>query len=515
MTKRWILGLAFAGLVAAGPALAQKKSLVIGMGSADAGKLDPHLASTTPDKGLLNYVFNGLVRIKPGEASPNFIEPDLAESWTQNANGSEWIFKIRAGVQCHHGFGPFTAEDAAYSLKRAATKATSSYSGDFSAVDKIDVVDPSTLKITLKTPVAGFLGYVANINGGNMVCRKAAEEAGDNFGKRPIGTGPFMFAEYQPQQFVKLVANKQYFRGAPQLDDITFRYIPADSSRDLAFQSGELDMIYGKQDQTWVDRTAKLPGVKVKAMEPGELSALYLNVTAKPLDDIRVRQAIAHAIDRKAIVQFKGEGSSREAVSVVPSGYLGTDQKSALYAYDIAKARQLLTQAGYPNGVTVKTIHTTLTGMQTLIEAVQAQLKKAGITLDIELVEHATFHANIRKDLSPIVHYQAARFPVADVYLTQFYDSNSIVGKPTAVTNFTHCDVADADIRGARTETDAARQLALWKAAQEKLVKNVCGIPIYEQLQLWAWKDTLDLGYELNGSLNLSPPITEKTRFTK
>lgn len=515
MTKKWILGLAFAGLVAAGPALAHKKSLVIGMGSADAGKLDPHLASTTPDKGLLNYVFNGLVRIKPGEASPNFIEPDLAESWTQNANGSEWIFKIRAGVQCHHGFGPFTAEDAAYSLKRAATKATSSYSGDFSAVDKIDVVDPSTLKITLKTPVAGFLGYVANINGGNMVCRKAAEEAGDNFGKRPIGTGPFMFAEYQPQQFVKLVANKQYFRGAPQLDDITFRYIPADSSRDLAFQSGELDMIYGKQDQTWVDRTAKLPGVKVKAMEPGELSALYLNVTAKPLDDIRVRQAIAHAIDRKAIVQFKGEGSSREAVSVVPSGYLGTDQKSALYAYDIAKARQLLTQAGYPNGVTVKTIHTTLTGMQTLIEAVQAQLKKAGITLDIELVEHATFHANIRKDLSPIVHYQAARFPVADVYLTQFYDSNSIVGKPTAVTNFTHCDVADADIRGARTETDAARQLALWKAAQEKLVKNVCGIPIYEQLQLWAWKDTLDLGYELNGSLNLSPPITEKTRFTK
>ncbi len=515
MTKKWILGLAFAGLVAAGPALAQKKSLVIGMGSADAGKLDPHLASTTPDKGLLNYVFNGLVRIKPGEASPNFIEPDLAESWTQNANGSEWIFKIRAGVQCHHGFGPFTAEDAAYSLKRAATKATSSYSGDFSAVDKIDVVDPSTLKITLKTPVAGFLGYVANINGGNMVCRKAAEEAGDNFGKRPIGTGPFMFAEYQPQQFVKLVANKQYFRGAPQLDDITFRYIPADSSRDLAFQSGELDMIYGKQDQTWVDRTAKLPGVKVKAMEPGELSALYLNATAKPLDDIRVRQAIAHAIDRKAIVQFKGEGSSREAVSVVPSGYLGTDQKAPLYAYDIAKARQLLTEAGYPNGVTVKTIHTTLTGMQTLIEAVQAQLKKAGITLDIELVEHATFHANIRKDLSPIVHYQAARFPVADVYLTQFYDSNSIVGKPTAVTNFTHCDVADADIRGARTETDAVRQLALWKAAQDKLVKHVCGIPIYEQLQLWAWKDTLDLGYELNGSLNLSPPVTEKTRFTK
>jgi peptide/nickel transport system substrate-binding protein len=515
MRRQLTIGLAVAACLAASGALAQKKTLVIGMGSADAGKLDPHLASTTPDKGLLNYIFNGLVRIKPGQASPDFIEPDLAESWTSNKDGTEWTFKIRSGVECHHGYGPFTAVDAAYSITRASNKATSNYSGDFRALDKVEAVDPTTLKITLKSPVAGFLGYVANINGGNMVCKKAAEEMGDNFGKKPVGTGPFEFAEYQPQQFVKLVANKKYFRGAPQLEGITYRYIPADSSRDLAFQSGELDMIYGKQDQTWVDRTEKLPGVKVKAMEPGEMSALYLNVTSKPLDDIRVRQAIAYAIDRKAIVQFKGAGSSREAVSVVPSGYLGTDEKAPLYPYDVAKAKALLAEAGYKDGVTVKTIHTTLTGMQTLIEAVQAQLKKAGITLDIELVEHATFHSQIRKGLSPIVHYQAARFPIADVYLTQFYDSNSIVGKPTAITNFSFCDVADTEIRAARVEQDAAKQKALWKSAQEKLVKNVCGIPIYEQLQLWAWKDNLDLGYDLAGSLNLSPPITEKTRFTK
>src|SRR5882757_3365663 len=342
-----------------------------------------------------------------------------------------------------------------------------------------------------------------------MICKKAAEEMGENFSKKPIGTGPFMFAEYQPQQFVKLVANKQYFRGAPTIEDITFRYIPADSSRDLAFQSGELDMIYGKQDQTWVDRMSKLPGVKVVAMDPAELSELHLNVTVKPLDDIRVRQAIAYAIDRKAIVVFKGAGSSRQAVSVVPSGYLGTDEKAPLYPYDPAKAKQLLAEAGFPNGVTVKSVHTTLTGMQTFLQAVQAQLKKSGINLDIEEVEHATYHAQIRKDLSPLVHYQAARFPVADVYLTQFYDSASTVGTPTAVTNFSHCNVADAEIRAARVETDPAKQKELWRTAQEKIIKAVCGIPVYEQLQLWAWKDTLDLGYDLKGSLNLAPPVTE------
>ena len=199
--KIFVAGLAFAAFLVAGEAEAQKKTLVIGMGSADAGKLDPHIASTTPDKGLLQYMFNGLVRMKPGQISPDTIEPDLAESWSSNPAGTEWTFHIRHGVQCHWNTGEFTAEDAAYSIKRAASKATSSYSNDFSSVVSADAVDPYTLKITLKNPVAGFLGYVANINGGNMVCKKAAEEMGDGFSKKPIGTGPFMFAEYQPQQY--------------------------------------------------------------------------------------------------------------------------------------------------------------------------------------------------------------------------------------------------------------------------------------------------------------------------
>jgi peptide/nickel transport system substrate-binding protein len=513
MRKIFVVGVGFAALLVAGEAAAQKKTLVIGMGSADAGKLDPHIASTTPDKGLLQYMFNGLVRMKPGQISPDTIESDLAESWSSNPSGTEWIFHIRHGVQCHWNYGEFTAEDAAYSLKRAANKATSSYSNDFSSIASAEAVDPYTLKITLKNPVAGFLGYVANINGGNMVCKKAAEEMGEGFAKKPIGTGPFMFAEYQPQQYVRLVANKQYFRGAPILDEIIYRYVPSDASRDLAFQSGELDMIYGKQDQSWVDRTKQTPGVKVLAMEPGELSTLFLNITGKPLDDIRVREAIAYGIDRKAIVAFKGAGTSREAVSVVPSGYLGTDEHAPLFPYDPAKAKALLKEAGYPDGVTVKTIHTTLTGMETFIEAIQAQLKKIGVNLDVQLVEHATYHAQIRKGLSPLVHYQAARFPVADVYLTQFYDSASIVDTPKAVTNFSHCNVADEEIRAARVESDPAKQKELWKTAQEKIIKAVCGVPVYEQLQLWAWKDNLDLGYDLKGSLNLAPPVTEKTHF--
>lgn len=505
-----------AGALLASPAMAQKTVLTVGMQSSDAGVLDPHLNSGTPGKAMLQWMFNGLVRIKPGELSPEFIEPDLAESWTASTDGKEWTFKLRQGVQCHHGYGEFTAEDAVYSLKRAANKDTSAFSSDYSAVDTIEAPDKYTVKITLKQVIPSLLGIVMNYHGGNMVCKKAAEELGkEGFAKKPVGTGPFMFTEYVPQQYAKLAANPTYFRGKPQLTEILYRFIPSDSSRDLAFQAGELDMMLGRQEQAWVDRMTALPGVKVVAMGPAEMSVLHLNMSQPPLDNLKVRQAIAHAVDRNAIWQFRGKNISRPAVSVVPSGYLGTDEKAPLYPFDLAKAKALLAEAGFPNGVTVKAINTTLPSMLSFTEATQALLKRAGIMLEIQPVEHATFHQQIRQDLSQVVHFQAARFPVADVYLSQFFHSRAIVKTPTAVTNFSHCTVADAEIDAARSETDKAKQLALWKTAQEKIIKEVCAVPVNEMMQLWAYKDSLDLGYELKASLNLGPPVLETTRFTK
>lgn len=516
MRQTWMAGAALTALLATAPAFAQKTTLVVGMQTQDAGVLDPHINSGTPGKALLNWMFNGLVRIKPGQASPDQIEPDIAESWTSSADGKEWTFKLRQGVQCHHDGGEFTSEDAVFSLQRAGSKDSSAFSSDYSAFDKVEAIDKYTVKITLKTPIPSLLGQVMNYHGGNMVCKKAAEALGkDGFGKKPAGTGPFMFAEYVPQQYVKLVANPKYFRGEPKLKEIIYRFIPSDAARDLALQAGEIDMMIGRQEQAWVDRTNKIPGLKVIAFGPAEMSVIHLNMTQPPLDNIKVRQAIAHAIDRAGIQQFRGPAISRQAVSVVPSGYFGTHETAPLLPHNIARARQLLTEAGFPNGITLKAIHTTLPGMMGFMEATQAQLKRAGINLDITPVEHPTFHQQIRQDLSQVVHFQAARFPIADVYLTQFFHSRSIVKTPTAVTNFSHCKVADAEIDAARTEQDKTKQVALWKTAQEKIINEVCAVPVNEMLMLWAFKDSLDLGYELKGSLNLGPPITEQTRFTK
>jgi len=129
------------------------------------------------------------------------------------------------------------------------------------------------------------------------------------------------------------------------------------------------------------------------------------------------------------------------------------------------------------------------------------------------VVEHATFHQRIREDASQVVHYSAARFPIADVYLTQFYHSDSTVATPTAITNFSHCAAADAEIEAARVEQDFVEQNRLWALAQNKIMEEVCSVPIYQNLQLWAWNENLDLGVEIVGALNLSPAITELARF--
>lgn len=496
-------------LALAQPSYAADKVLRVGMATGDIGKMDPHVAAGTPEKVLFTWIFNGLVRIKPGEANPKYIEPDLAESWEHSPDNLTWTFHLRQGVQCHGGYGEFTAEDAVYSLERAADPKRSSFSSDFKSIESVTAPDKYTVKITYKEHIPSVLGFLVNIQGGNMVCKKAAEEMGADFAKHPIGTGPFMFKDYKPQQEVVLVANPTYFRGKPKIDEIDYKFIQAIASRDLAFEKGELDMSYGQSDQAWYDRMKKLPHTVVAATEPTELYTVHINQAHAPLDNLKVRQAIAMSIPRDAIVKYRGEKIAREAKSVVPQGYLGYSDAEPLPAYDPKKAKALLKEAGYPDGIKLTVVQTSLGIMRDTMEVLQGQMRKAGIDLDLQIVEHATFHADIRKDKSDLVLYAASRFPIADIYLSQFYDSASIVGTPTAVANFSHCNVADDEIRAARVETDPDKQLAEWALAQKKIIDAVCSVPVYELFDAWAISDKLNLGYELKGAPTRGIPITE------
>ena len=496
------------------PALAQPKTtLNFGMSAQDIGQLDPHFAVSTIDRVPAALMFNGLVRFAPGSTDPATLEADLAESWDAPEDAKTWTFHLRHGVQFHGGLGELTADDVVLSLKKAGDAKTSAFASEMRPFQTIEAVDPYTVRLVLKDNVPSVLGILTNYAQGFIVSKKAVEQRGEDFKRNPVGTGPFAFGSVTPNQSLELIANEAYFRGAPKIKKISYRFIPSDASRDLAFQNGELDVNYGRADQAWVNRTKGQPHTLVDVFAPAELAELHLNTTIKPLDDIRVRQAIAYAINRPEIVRWRGADVSREGQSVIPRGYLGFIADNGLVANNIDKAKALLKDAGYPDGITIKMIQSQLPEMLTAAQVFQAQLKRAGINLDMQVVEHATYHQQIRQDLSPIVYYSAARFPIADIYLTQFFNSRSIVKTPTAVTNFSHCDVADKEIDAARGETDKTKQLALWAEAQKKIVAQVCAVPMFETLQVYARHDNLDYGYKLDGSMSLGPLITEATHF--
>lgn len=493
------------------PALAQEKTLRVGAQATDIGTLDPHRTSATHEKGPISWMFGGLVRFPPGSADPEKIEGDLAESWQRSADGFVWTFKLRKGVQFHRGYGEATAQDVVYSLNRAADPKRSSFSSSYREFAKVEALDPYTVRITLKAAVPSLLGLVSNYHGGMIVSRKADLELGDAFKLKPVGFGPFEFVEHRTQRELILKANDNYFRGKPKISQIAYKFIQSDASRELAFTSGELDLIVGVREQRWVERMRQASGVKVDVFGPGEYRTLMINERIKPLDDRRVREALARAVDVSQLVRFVGADVLKVGRSVVPPGYLGESDAGPKYPPDPGKAKALLAEAGYPQGITLKAVVSNVNAQRPVMEVIQGQLKRAGINLVMDVMDHTTYHAQIRKDVSAIVFYGAARFPVADSYLTEFYHSKSEIGAPTQVTNFSHCKVADAEIDRARHEADPAKQLAQWRAAQEKIQTEICAIPLFDLLQVWARRDTVDYGVPLTGALNLAPPITEKT----
>ena len=499
--------------LASGPALAQDSTLSVSVMGSDITTLDPVRATTTTDLVPVGWIYNALVRFKPGSADPKDLEPDLATSWDVSSDSRTWTFHLRSGVRFQGDWGTLDADDVAYSLTRAADPKRSTFAAELASVESVAALDPATVRITLRYADANFLGHVANYHGGNIVSRKAAEQAGDAFGSHPVGTGPFAFAEHVTQQFLRLTANPNYFRGRPAIDAVVMRMIPADNARELAFRSGELQLVSGKREQRWVDTMRRQPNTALDIFRPGELRTLHLNQSVKPLDDLRVRQAIAAAINVDDLVRFAGKDVATRACSVVPPGYLGEDCKVGAYAFSLAKAKELLAEAGFANGLELTAVVSNISAQLPIMQIIQSQLGKAGIKLNMNVVDHATYQSMVRKDVSAMVFYGAARFPTAEPVLNECYLSRSIVNTPTGVSNFSHCRVADAEIDAAAREPDPAKQKALWATAQRKIHDDVCAVPLFDLLQVFARSPRLDLGYPLQGSLSLGPPITEATRL--
>ncbi|NOZ71173.1 MAG: polyamine ABC transporter substrate-binding protein [Chloroflexi bacterium] len=511
------------------PAPAEPMILRYADKAADLGTMDPHFAAATNDRNLVDMIFNALVRYKPGDGTQ--FEPDLAEAIPdpEIVDGKQvWTFKLRQGVMCHPSEQvpayELTADDVVFSLNKSANPDTSAYAGEYNGMT-VEKVDDYTVKVTMEQPISPilFLPKVADYAGGFIICQKPYEAMGaENFKTHPVGTGPFVFADYRPQEKVVLKANDAYFRGRPLLDGVEYRFMPELNSRELGLKSGELDVINGAAEGQWVKRMDQEDGITVDVYGVGEVATLHFNLTVPPLDDVRVRKAIAYALDRDEFLALFGAPVAANVYSAVPAqflpGGLTKEEVDALgleYPLDLDKAKALLAEAGYPDGFSLEVVSSERESYLKNYQSMQAQLAKVGIDIKINVVDHSSMHKLIRQDVNPLVIYVAWR-PNADVYLTRFYHSDSIVvtgAKPD--TNFSHYTGIDDLIEQARTELDPDKQIQLWKEAQIKLLEEMISYPLQYQNQVTARQDYVDYGHELKSVLALYPQITEKTRLLK
>jgi peptide/nickel transport system substrate-binding protein len=321
-----------------------------------------------------------------------------------------------------------------------------------------------------------------------------------------------MLQEYVPKQKLVEVRHEAYFRGRPLLDRVEFWFMPDASSREMAFRKGEIDICEGEREQAWVDKMRKVPGTLVDIFGPGETLTLHFNTTKKPLDDKRVREALAYAISRQELMDFLGPDVTEPLVSPIPTNYLGGTTDVPLYPHDAEKAKTLLKEAGLEKGFTLKKVITEMSDYRRPLEQIQEQLRRIGVKVQMDVIAHSAYHSQIRKDVNPIVLYVCARFPTADPILTQFYHSKSIVGTPGAITNFSHYDKIDDLIEQARGETQAEKQKALWAQAQRKILEDAVAYPLCITKFIFARKDYVDLGYEMKSTLTLVDTIKFNTR---
>lgn len=517
--------------------LAENQILRISLDAADLGGLDPHFSGGTQDFIMVDMLYNGLVRYKPGEFSTIVIEPDLAIEVPQPelVDGKQvWTFHLREGVMTHPFAGypdgyELTSEDVVYSLSKAANPARSAWADVYTRMS-FEAVDKYTVRIILDRPMSPtlFLPLVADYQGGLIISKRACEQIGDQeFKTHPVGTGPFRFAQYLPMERVVLKAHEKYFRGKPIIEEVHGVYIADASAAEMALLSGELEAVIGPTEQPWVEKLQSYEGISVDVFGPGENVSLHYNANKPPMNSLKVRKAIAYALARSDMSALFGDMISTPTYSLIPVGFMAggvsrTDLEEAVIPWevgphdqDVERAKALLKEAGYEEGLTLEAYTSQRAYYLKAFTLVQESLRQIGVDLQLTTVDHSTYHSLIRQDANHLVFYNVWR-PTPDIFLTRFHHSSAeVVSGTSPDTNFSHSDMVDELIEEARYEINPARQEELWKEAQITLARNVM-TSVFCLLRLTCARlDVVDWGHPVKASAALYPQATENTRILK
>jgi peptide/nickel transport system substrate-binding protein len=376
-------------------------TLVIGMTASDIPLLDTGLSQNQGYEGIRfvgNQLYDGLTKfdLQQGDEIPKVI-PDLATEWTVDEAGTTWTFTLREGVTFHDGT-PWDADAAIFNLDRTINEASPDFYPELNAQAGLSIagivsaakVDDMTIAITTDGPLSYLPSNLTTVFFGSPTAIK--DKGNEGFGQEPVGTGPFAFESYQRGQQLALTANADYWAGKPGVDKVVLRPIPDATARVAALRAGQVN---------WIEVP---PPDDVASLTDDDYQVLtnsydhswpwVLDVSKAPWNDVRVRQAANYAINRESLIDNVLQGTADPAGQVAPKANAGYQEGNDVYTYDPDKAKQLLAEAGLPDGFSTTLSYPT-SGSGNMLptpmnEALQADLAAVGIQVELQPVEWAS-----------------------------------------------------------------------------------------------------------------------------
>lgn len=462
----------------------------------DIDTLDPHITNRAATRKILIQFTDTLTVINPKDGK---VQPGLAESWAVSRDGKSYTFRLRKGVKFHDGT-PFDAAAVKATFDRiqeplGAPGVARAFLGPYEGAD---VIDASTVRVRFKQPYAPFL-RMAGLSPLAPLSPTAVKKMGQDFSRRPIGTGPFMVKEWVSKSHVTLVRNPDYHwapataahQGPAYLEEITWRFVPEATTRTAILQTGEANI---SEDLSYADVAAfeRNPDVRIlRGVPAGTPWSLFPNVQKFPTNDPAVRRALHHAIRKDAVVRVVFHGQSRPAASLLQPPTPGfAPLANELFPHDAARAKKVLDDAGWkpgPDGIRVKDgkrlellwIFGTNNGYEEMAPLIQAMAREVGMDIQLREQPRVQMYEAVRKSEHNIGELNWW-FPDPSILTTNFHTSRLHAFNPARLSD----PEIDKLLDQAAGMVDEGQRMALYKKIQRTLLEMGAGIPLVDQVTI-------------------------------
>jgi peptide/nickel transport system substrate-binding protein len=478
---------------------------------------DPIKASALATTRVLRNVYDGLVEFKLGS---NELEPGLAESWAISEDGRQYTFTLRQGITFHDG-EPFNAQAVEFAFRRAFDTAFEFYEpantvGFFLVgLQDVEVIDDYTVRLTLAEPNAAFLEFLG-YGAGRIVSPKAVRENGNAWlSDNPVGTGPFTFVAWEKGQRVELARNENYWKpDEPKAERLIFVPIPEPTARVTALLTGQVNMITVVPPDA-VPQIEANPDFVYEQGPGNHYWFIVLNTREGPFADKRVRQAANYAIDRQGLADQILSGSARAATQPMPAANWAYADEISGYAYDPEKAKELLAEAGYPDGFTAKMIiPVSGSGMMLPVqmnEYIQGNLRDVGINVEIQSYEWVSYLGLWAQGLNEEVAMNNQSIMSSEPYVMNFLFGSNFQPPNGWNTGYYSNSEVDALLNQALATADRNERAELYAQAQALIVEDAPWIFVVNDLQPMAYSAKVK-GYVNNPAyvINFNPIYVEE-----